>query len=102
MRSGWTFAVLLVLDLLLAPRQCVAEAADPSAFAAAYPNLSAWLTWAMHTPWLGPGLVLAALLLLTLHRTRTPARTSVRHNVPTPRLERYRGVSPRQHRDLEV
>ena len=102
MRSGLTFAVLLFLDLLLAPRHSAAEVQGQSVFATAYPSLSAWVAWAMHTPWLGPGLILAAILILTLRRTRTAAHPPVRHNVPSPRLERYRGVAPRQHQDLEV
>jgi hypothetical protein len=56
----------------------------------------------MQTPWLGPGLVLAVILILTLRRTRANARPAVRHNIPAPKLERYRGVAPRQHRDLEL
>lgn len=102
MRSGSVFAVLLLLDLLFAPRSSVAEAQSQSVFAAAYPNLSAWFGWAMHTPWLGPGLILAAILILTLRRTRTNSRPPIRHNVPKPRLERYRGVAPRRHQDLEL
>jgi hypothetical protein len=101
-RSGLTFAVLLLLDLLFAPRHSAAEVPSGSALAAASPNLTAWLAWAMHTPWLGPGLVLAAILLLTLRRTRKTPFRPVRHNVPPPRLERYRGSPPRQHQDLEV
>lgn len=102
MRSGWTFAVLLLLDLTFVPRYCAAEARGRYVSAAAYPNLSAWFTWAMHTPWLGPGLILAAILILTLRRTPAHPRLPVRHNVPPPRLERYRGVTPRQHQDLEI
>ena len=102
MRSGLTFAVLLLLDLLSAPRPSAAEAPGGAAFAAAYPNVSAWFAWAMHTPWLGPGLVLAAILLLTLRRTRSMPPTPVRHNVLPPKLERYRGSPARRHKDLEV
>jgi hypothetical protein len=101
-RSGWTFVVLLLLDFLFAPRHSAAEAPGLSAFAAAYPNLSGWLASAMQTPWLGPGLVLAAILILTLRRTRATPRPPVRHNVPAPKLDRYRGVARRQHRDLEI
>lgn len=102
MRSGSTFVVLLLLDLLFAPRHSVAEVLGHSAFAAAFPNLSAWVAWAMETPWLGPGLILAIILLLTLRRTHRSPHLPVRRNVAPPKLERYRGVRSRQHRDLEI
>lgn len=101
-RSGWTFAVLFLLDLLFAPRLLVAEVQGLSAFVAADPSLSGWFSRAMHTSWLGPGLILAAILLVTLRRSPSTTRPAVRHNVPRPRLERYRGARPRLHRDLEV
>jgi hypothetical protein len=57
---------------------------------------------ALHIPWLGPGLVLAFLLLATLRGTRRMAYKPLHRTFRMPRLERYRGEIPRQHRDLEI
>jgi len=72
------------------------------ALTAALPNIPALLVRAMHTHWLGPGLVLAFLLLITLRGTRRAAYKPLVRRVRQPKLERYRGVTPRRHRDLEI
>ena len=64
--------------------------------------MAAMLVQAMHIPWLGPGLVIAFLLLATLRGTRREAHKPIQRRVHAPRLERYRGTLPRRHTDLEV
>jgi hypothetical protein len=57
---------------------------------------------ALHIPWLGPGLVLALLLLATLRGARRMAYKPLHRKFRMPRLERHRGEIPRRHRDLEI
>lgn len=57
---------------------------------------------AMDIPWLGPGLVVAFVLLITLRGRRRAAEKPVHRRFRMPRLERYRGEISRQHHDLEV
>lgn len=102
MRSVSQCAVLLLLDLTFAARPSVAEATACSALATALPSITSWLAWAMHTTWLGPGLILALILLLTLRPAPKTPETPVRHLFRRPRLERFRGLAPRTHRDLEI
>ena len=70
--------------------------------AAGLPRLAAMLLQAMHIPWLGPGLVIAFLLLVTLRGTKPEPHKPLQRIVHAPRLERYRGTLPRKHKDLEV
>jgi hypothetical protein len=56
----------------------------------------------LHTPWLGPGLVIALLLLVTLRGVRRAGTKPLHRMIRPPELERYRGVIPKRHRDLEV
>jgi len=76
--------------------------------------LSAWtaasavhLRSAIRQPWLGPGLVIAAVLLLWRgHQPETEnvSRLSdlAKRRFRKPSLERFQGVPPQAHRDLEV
>lgn len=76
--------------------------------------LSVWTEgWAIHLrsairqPWLGPGLVIAAVLLLWRgHRAEPESASALSHlaarRFRKPSLERFRGVPPQAHRDLEV
>lgn len=66
------------------------------------PDFPSLLLRVMHIPWLGPGLVLAFLLLITLRGTRRMAYKPLERRVRQPKLERYRGAIPRRHRDLEI
>lgn len=66
------------------------------------PDLPGLVLGALHIPWLGPGLVLAFVLLATLRGTRRAARKPLHRRFRMPKLERYRGEIPRPHRDLEL
>ena len=70
--------------------------------AAKLPDLPGLLLRTLHTHWLGPGLVLAFLLLVTLRGTRRMAYKPLVRRVHAPKLDRYRGTIPRRHRDLEI
>jgi hypothetical protein len=55
--------------------------------------------------WLGPGLLLAAILLLLLlprSSTRFPEEKPVHRIFRKPNLTRFRGVIPSRHQDLEA
>lgn len=65
-------------------------------------DLPGLVTRALDTPWLGPGLVVAVVLLLTLRGTRRAAYKPLHRSFRMPRLERYRGKIPRRHEDLEI
>ena len=90
-------AVFLLLDLRTPP----AEARGRFALTAKLPDLPGLLARAMQIHWLGPGLVLAFVLLITLRGTRRMAYKPLQRRVRAPKLERYRGLIPRRHRDLE-
>lgn len=99
MRSLVSVVVSLLQDLPNPP----AEARGRFALATAkLPNFGMLLLRVMHIPWLGPGLVLALLLLATLRGTRRTSRKPLQRIVHAPKLERYRGTIPRRHRDLEI
>jgi hypothetical protein len=66
------------------------------------PDLPQLALRALHIPWLGPGLVLAFLLLATLRGTRRAARKPLHRSFRMPKLERYQGEIPRRHQDLEI
>ena len=102
MRSGCSSVVFLLLDILSARRDVSAWVQGHFALTASQFDISDLLTRAMHIPWLGPGLVLATFLLLTLRRTRRVARHPICRTVRAPNLERYEGVIPKRHQDLEL
>lgn len=60
----------------------------------------------IHTPWLGPGLVigiLLALVALMTHSADKPKNAKVLvRKFRAPRLERFRGALPKNHQDLEI
>jgi hypothetical protein len=101
-RSLGSFVVLLLLDGHLALPKPPALARGRFALIAKLPSLSNLLFRALHTRWLAPGLVLAFLLLVTLRGARRMAYKPLQRLVHQPRLERYRGVIPRRHQDLEI
>jgi hypothetical protein len=101
-RSVGSFVVLLLLDIHSASPTASAASAGQFALAAKLPDIPTLLLRAMHTPWLGPGLVLAFLLLITLRGARRMAYKPLQRKVHQPRLERYRGLIRRKHRDLEI
>jgi hypothetical protein len=90
-------AVLLLLDFSTPP----AEARGRFALTAKLPDMPALFARAMQVHWLGPGLVVAFVLLITLRGTRRMAYKPLERRVRAPKLERYRGLIPRRHRDLE-
>ena len=65
-------------------------------------DLPGLMSKALDSPWLGPGLVVAVVLLLTLRGTRRAAYKPLHRIFRMPKLERYRGKIPRPHRDLEL
>ena len=70
--------------------------------AAKLSDVPALVSRALNTPWLGPGLVVAVVLLLTLRGARKMASKPLHRRFQMPRLERYRGEIPRRHQDLEI
>jgi hypothetical protein len=90
-------AVFLLLDLSTPP----AEARGRFALMAKLPDLTDLFARAMQIHWLGPGLVVGFVLLITLRGARRMAYKPLQRRVRAPKLERYRGVIPRRHRDLE-
>jgi hypothetical protein len=97
-RSLGSFVVLLLLDLPNPP----AMVRGRFALTTKLPDLTSLLIRAMHTRWLGPGLVLAFLLLVTLRGARRMAYKPLQRRVHKPKLDRYRGMRPRRHQDLEI
>lgn len=57
---------------------------------------------ALDIPWLGPGIVVGVVLLLTLRGTRRKAYKPLHRIFRMPGLDRFRGKRPRPHRDLEI
>jgi hypothetical protein len=95
-------APFLLLDCLRAS----VTGREPSALAAnstSYPELFQRI---IHTSWLGPGLLLALFLMLLVLRngpSRKPReKQGLVRKFTAPRLERYRGLLPRDHQDLEI
>jgi len=97
-----SFAVLLLLNRHIAWRIPPALAQERFALGAKILDLPGHLNRTLHTPWLGPGLVIALLLLVTLRGKRIKAYKPLHRRFRMPRLERYRGEIPRRHRDLEI
>jgi len=60
------------------------------------------ISGALDIPWLGPGLIVAFVLLITLRGRRRAATKPLHRRFRMPKLERYRGETPRRHRDLEI
>ena len=102
MRCLGSVVVLLLLNNHLALPNPPAGERGRFALTAGLADIPAWLVRAMHIPWLAPGLVLAFLLLITLRGTRRMAYKPLQRRVHQPKLERYRGVIPRRHQDLEI
>lgn len=94
--------VVLLLNLHSAWPKPRAASAGRFALAAKLLDIPTLLLRAMHIPWLGPGLVMAFLLLVTLRGARRMAYKPLQRKVHEPKLERYRGMIPRKHRDLEI
>lgn len=102
MRSMVSTAAFLLLKALHGPalrRASLALAAEST-------GLPQLFTRAIHIAWLGPGLMVAAVLVILTLMTR-PSRKSRQQRrlvriVRQPSLERYRGVFPKNHRDLEI
>jgi hypothetical protein len=97
-----SFVVLLLLNRHVAWRIPPAVGQERFALGAKMLDLSHLLGQSLHTPWLGPGLVIALLLLVTLRGKRTKAYKPLHRRFRMPKLERYRGEIPRRHRDLEI
>lgn len=100
MRSLGSFVVVLLLEMHSAWPRPGAASAEHFALAAKLPDISTGFLRALHTAWLGPGLVLAFILLATLRGTRRRAYKPLQRKVHEPKLERYRGIVPRKRRDL--
>lgn len=102
MRSAVSIAVLLLLDCLRAS----ADERGPLVLAVVSPHYRELFQQVIHTSWLGPGLVLAVLLVLLASsagsRHKPRKKRGLVRKFRTPRLERYRGTFPKDHRDLEI
>ena len=101
MRSDGCIAVLL-LDCLFDRRVVSPGSRGLLALAAGVPNFTNSILRVIHIPWLGPGLIMALLLLMTLRGSRRMAHKPLHRKIHPPRLERYQGVLPKRHRDLEI
>ena len=102
MRSLGSFAVFLFLGGHCAWQIPPAAGVGRFVLGASLPEWSGVVFNALDIPWLGPGLVVAFVLLVTLRRRRTAAFKPLHRRFRMPKLERYRGKIPRRHRDLEV
>lgn len=102
MRSLGSFAFFLLLNGHFAWRTPLAAALGRFALAAKLADAPAVVSKALDTPWLGPGIVVAVVLLLTLRGTRRAAYKPLHRIFRMPRLERYRGKTTRRHQDLEI
>ena len=101
-RSAVCIAVFLLLDRLPAPP----TAREPLVLAAASARYVEVFQQIIHTSWLGPGLILAVFLLLFVlvtGPTDKPNKTrGLVRKFKAPKLERYGGKFPKNHRDLEI
>jgi hypothetical protein len=91
-------AVFFLLDRL----HTSVSAREPLVLAARLSNFPELFQRILHTSWLGPGLILAALLLITRPRAKSQKERRFVRIFHEPKLERYRGISPKRHKDLEV
>lgn len=101
MRSPGSFVVFLLGSIttwLTTP----AAARGRFVLGAKLPDVPGLVSWALNVPWLGPGLVVAFVLLITLRGARRMVSRPLRRRFRMPRLERYRGEIPRRHQDLEI
>lgn len=94
-------AVFLLLNHLSAfalVREPLLLTADPN-----YPQA---FQRVIHTSWLGPGLLIAVVLVVFALITRSPDKHKkvkvLERKLRAPRLERFRGALPKNHRDLEI
>lgn len=78
------------------------EAGGHFVLAAKLAGASAFVSKTLDTPWLGPGLIVAVVLVLTLRGARRVGGKPLRRIFRVPKLERYRGEIPRRHQDLEI
>jgi len=101
-RSPGSFADLLLLGRHFAWRVSPALMSGRFALGVKLPDIPNLLTRALDMPWLGPGVVIGFVLLITLRGRRRVGRKPLHRSFRMPRLERYRGKIPRRHRDLEV
>ena len=97
-----SIVVFLLLSSPSARPGPLAAATGHFVLAARLSNVSALVSRTLDTPWLGPGLVVAVVLLLTLRGTRRAAYKPLHRRFRTPKLERYQGKIPRRHQDLEL
>lgn len=102
MRSLGSFVVFLLLKGHSAWPTPPAELRGPFVLGAKLWGMAALVSKALDTLWLGPGLIVAVVLLLTLRGTRRAAYKPLHRHFRRPRLERYRGDIPRRHQDLEL
>lgn len=102
MRSPGFCAAFLLLKSLFAWRDSSSWARGRFVLAFRLPQFSELAARAMQVSWLGPGLLMAVFLIVTLRGARRIARKPLHRVVHSPKLERYRGVVPRRHQDLEV
>lgn len=102
MRSLGSFAIFLLLNQHPAWRLSAAAMRGRFVLGVKLTALPAILSNALDIPWLGPGLIVAFVLLITLRGRRRAATKPLHRRFRMPRLERYRGEVPRRHRDLEI
>jgi hypothetical protein len=101
-RSLGSFAVFLLLNRHLAWRLPAAAIRGRFVLGVKLATVPAILSNALDIPWLGPGLIVAFVLLITLRGRRRAATKPLHRRFRMPKLERYRGKIPRRHRDLEI
>lgn len=102
MRSAVCIAVFFLLDC----RRASAHERGPLVLAAAATHFPDFFRQVIHTSWLGPGLIVGALLILlalvTSPGDKPKKKNGLVRKFRTPKLERFRGEYPKNHRDLEV
>jgi ABC-type sulfate transport system permease component len=101
-RSLGAFVVFLLLNRYSAWLTLPAAAQGSFVLGTKLSAMPELVSRVLDIPWLGPGLVVAVVLLLTLRGTRRAAYKPLYRRFRTPRLERHRGEIPRRHRDLEI
>ena len=106
MRSLGLFADLLLLSRHFAcripPAVAVGRFALAAKVGAAALDIPDLLSRALDIPWLGPGVVIAIVLLITLRGRRRVARKPLHRSFRMPHLERFRGKVWKRHQDLEI
>lgn len=106
MRSGKIMAALL---LLVGPKGRASLLAWARGLSALVAGVGWWvpLRDTVRLPWLGPGLLLALVLLISLLARRgtpdeEPVHRMAKRSFRAPRIEEFRRLPPRNHSDLEV